>query len=148
MTTMEDYDFLLRAAQIAGVTTIERTLAIYHWWRDRPSSRTVHPQSEWDDNLQALFGRIDARPMLMPAGETWMMRDAQVKLDAAEEHAERQRVRLEHVEERVARAEAESARLRVLLGREQQRVALPRRSVRRVRAWLENLRGDDQPPRG
>ncbi|WP_457208046.1 glycosyltransferase [Nocardioides sp. P5_C9_2] len=148
MTTMEDYDFLLRAAQITGVTTIDRTLAIYHWWRDRPSSRTEHPQSEWDDNLQALFGRVDARPMLMPTGETWMMRDARVRLDAAEELGKRQRAQLDDVEDRLAGAEAEAARLRVLLAREHQRIARPRRSVGRVRGWLEKLRGDQSPSSG
>lgn len=125
MTTMEDYDFLLRAAQLAGVTTIEQTLAVYHWWSDRPSSRTVHPASEWDANLQALFGRIDARPMLMPAGETWMMRDARVRLTEAEELSQRQQARIHHLEEMLANAEAEAAHLRLQLRPEQQRDAGP-----------------------
>ncbi len=70
MTTTEDWEFLLRAAEIAGVTDIEHVVAIYQWWRDRETSKTLHSHDEWLANQHEVERRIDAEPFLLPAGET------------------------------------------------------------------------------
>jgi SAM-dependent methyltransferase len=75
MTTTEDWEFLLRAAELAGVRDVGRGTAIYRWWETRESSRTEHPQHEWAQNQAEIERRIDARPFLLPAGETRQLRE-------------------------------------------------------------------------
>lgn len=98
MTTTEDWEFLLRAAQIAGVTDIGRGTAIYRWWETRESSRTAHPAGEWAQNQREIERRIDSRPFLLPAGETRQLRSDLLELKELRKRnkrLERQIVRVE-----------------------------------------------------
>ncbi len=90
MTTVEDWDFLLQAAEIAGVTDIEKVLAIYRWWVDRESSRTLHSREEWLQNEGEIERRIDSRPLLLPAGDTRTLRDDLRRLRELENKVRRQ----------------------------------------------------------
>lgn len=75
LTTTEDWDFFLRGAVIVGVCSAEEVTAIYHWWRTSvESSRTVHDQSEWDANYQAIHRKMDSLPIILPAGTTRQLR--------------------------------------------------------------------------
>ncbi|MET0820411.1 MAG: glycosyltransferase [Aeromicrobium sp.] len=90
MTTVEDWDFLLQAAEIAGVADVEKVLAIYRWWVDRESSRTLHSQEEWRQNEGEIARRIDSRPFLLPAGDTRELRVKLRRLHALEVQVTRQ----------------------------------------------------------
>jgi glycosyltransferase involved in cell wall biosynthesis/ubiquinone/menaquinone biosynthesis C-methylase UbiE len=90
MTTVEDWDFLLQAAEIAGVVDVEKVLAIYRWWIDRESSRTLHSQEEWRQNEAEIERRIDSRPFLLPAGDTRELRTKLRRLHALEVRVKRQ----------------------------------------------------------
>lgn len=90
MTTVEDWDFLLQAAEIAGVVDVEKVLAIYRWWIDRESSRTLHSQDEWRQNESEIARRIDSRPFLLPAGDTRELRIKLRQLHALEVRVKRQ----------------------------------------------------------
>lgn len=74
MTTTEDWEFLLRAAEIAGVTDTEEPTSIYRRYGERESSRTLHPTEEWQANESEIERRMDAKPLLLPAGETRELR--------------------------------------------------------------------------
>ena len=75
LTTTEDWDYLLRCAIVVGVCSSEQITAIYHWWKlSVESSRTVHDQAEWDANYQAIHRKLDALPILLPAGATQQLR--------------------------------------------------------------------------
>ena len=84
LTTTEDWQFLLRAAQLTGVTDIRRTIAVYQWWTLRESSRTVHSEEEWAQNRSVIDRLIDSRPLLLPAGETVQLRQDLGRLRWAE----------------------------------------------------------------
>lgn len=90
MTTVEDWDFLLQAAEIAGVADVEKVVAIYRWWVDRESSRTLHSQEEWRQNEAEIERRIDSRPFLLPAGDTRELRAKLRRLHALEVRVKRQ----------------------------------------------------------
>lgn len=87
LTTTEDWQFLLRAAQLTGVTDIARTVAVYQWWHRRESSRTLHEPEEWAQNRIAIDQLIDSRPLLLPAGETHQLRKDLGRLRWAEKVA-------------------------------------------------------------
>lgn len=74
MTTAEDWDFLMRAAQVVGVSNTVKVGAVYRWWTARDSSRTDHNYDEWTSNMAEITRRTDARPLLLPAGETAKLR--------------------------------------------------------------------------
>ncbi|QWZ07220.1 methyltransferase domain-containing protein [Nocardioides panacis] len=139
MTTTEDWEFLLRAAEIAGVADIPRVLAIYHIWRDRESSRTLHPQDEWLQNQQEIERRIDSQPFLLPAGETRKLRRELLRLRALEtQTAQQQRTlaqrdrRIAQLEDRVKGLRERQAKVRGQLQRERRRRARLARQARRA----------------
>lgn len=75
LTTTEDWDFLLRAAVIVGVSSCEEITSIYHWWTgSEESSRTMHDQAEWDANYRTIQRKLDALPILLPPGSARQLR--------------------------------------------------------------------------
>lgn len=75
LTTTEDWDYLLRTAPYSGVADSRRVVAIYHRWPDQEASHTDHVVEEWHLNQLAVDRKIDAQPILLPAGETRIIRD-------------------------------------------------------------------------
>ena len=112
MTTTEDWEFLLRAAQLAGVTDIGRGTAIYRWWETRESSRTAHPEGEWAQNQQEIERRIDARPFLLPAGETRQLRTDLLELTELRKRAKRMQRHIARLEKKSANQQIRLRRLR------------------------------------
>lgn len=74
MSTTEDWAFLLQGAELVGVTDTKRTNAIYQWWDAAESSRTAHHADEWKQNHGEIERRMDTKPLLLPAGETRVLR--------------------------------------------------------------------------
>ena len=111
MTTTEDWEFLLQAAEIAGVTDIDRGTAIYRWWEKRESSRTAHAAGEWEQNQREIERRVDSRPFLLPAGETRALRVELSELRRLRKRVELQAARIERLETRKADQAKRIARL-------------------------------------
>ncbi len=74
LTTTEDWDYLLRAAQITGVRDSLELTAIYHQWLDQDSSHTEHDEEEWRLNQLSVDRKIDSQPTMLQAGETRRIR--------------------------------------------------------------------------
>jgi GT2 family glycosyltransferase len=70
LTTAEDWDLILRASMLCGVKSSPEVTAIYRWWVDRGSSRTVHAPHEWEANRARIIAKMNAVPILLPAGAT------------------------------------------------------------------------------
>jgi GT2 family glycosyltransferase/2-polyprenyl-3-methyl-5-hydroxy-6-metoxy-1,4-benzoquinol methylase len=70
LTTAEDWDLILRASMLCGVASSPEVTAIYRWWVDRGSSRTVHAPHEWEANRARIIAKMNAVPILLPAGAT------------------------------------------------------------------------------
>jgi glycosyltransferase involved in cell wall biosynthesis/2-polyprenyl-3-methyl-5-hydroxy-6-metoxy-1,4-benzoquinol methylase len=134
MTTTEDWEFLLQAAQIVGVTDVSRVGAIYRWWIDRDSSRTVHPRDEWLQNELEVRRRIDAKPFLLPAGDTRQLRKDLQRLSELERVVKRQRLELKEL-----KGERGSRRLRPASPRRRP-VSLARKVARKSLTAARNPR--------
>ena len=122
MTTTEDWEFLLRAAQIAGVTDIGRGTAIYRWWETRESSRTAHPEDEWAQNQREIERRIDSRPFLLPPGETRQLRNDLLELKEL-------RKRTKRMQRHITRLEKKSTNLQTRLRRLRRQARLARETT-------------------
>ena len=112
MTTTEDWEFLLRAAQLTGVTDIGRGTAIYRWWETRESSRTAHPADEWAQNQREIERRIDSRPFLLPPGETRQLRADLLELKALRKRTKQMQRQIGRLEKKSANQETRIRRLR------------------------------------
>ncbi|WP_440708502.1 methyltransferase domain-containing protein [Herbiconiux sp. YIM B11900] len=74
LTTTEDWDYLLRAVSVVGVADSGVLTAVYRGWVSQDSSITEHVHDEWILNQYAVDRKVDARPVLLPAGETRAIR--------------------------------------------------------------------------
>jgi GT2 family glycosyltransferase len=68
LTTTEDWDYILRVAALVGVASSTQITAIYRWWREAESSRSVHSQAEWDRNHTRILQKTDEVPIVFPTG--------------------------------------------------------------------------------
>lgn len=75
MTTNEDWDFLLRALPLCGLTNSPEITSIYRWWTNRDASQQQHPKDEWDANRAWALKKIDTQPFLLPKGGTRRIRE-------------------------------------------------------------------------
>jgi glycosyltransferase involved in cell wall biosynthesis len=66
LTTTEDWDFIMRAAFLCGVSETGAVSGIYRWWREGESSRTVHQQTEWDLNQIKIEKKFTSGYYLLP----------------------------------------------------------------------------------
>lgn len=138
MSTTEDWSFLLQGAELVGVADTGRTNAIYQWWGHGESSRTQHHSQEWQQNHNEIERRLDTRPLLLPAGETRVLRKvftehrhfehevasltrANIRLDA----------RLHRLEDRLVVRAARVEQVRTKLRAEKRRTQRLRRRLRR-----------------
>lgn len=104
MSTTEDWEFLIRGAEVVGVLDIPAVLAMYHWWTSHESSRTQHHQDEWLQNHTEVQRRLDRKPLLLPAAETRLLRTKLLRLGEVEH-------RLVDAERRLGEALRDNGRL-------------------------------------
>jgi len=74
LTTTEDWDYLMRAAFVCGVSSAAIVTSIYRQWVNRENSKTLHPPQEWTDNHHRIFDKHDSSPFLMDVGTTKQLR--------------------------------------------------------------------------
>lgn len=67
LTTTEDWDFLMRSADICGVYETGECTSIYRLWQNANVSRKQHENKEWCANKLAIQERLCERPRLIPA---------------------------------------------------------------------------------
>lgn len=68
LTTVEDWDFLMRTAFITGVVNSSEVTSIYRIWRNAKNSYSEHSKKEWqfnEDNIKYQFAEI---PFVIPKG--------------------------------------------------------------------------------
>lgn len=144
MTTTEDWEFLLRAAEIAGVTDIAQVVAIYQWWKDRETSKTLHSHDEWLANQNEVERRIDSEPFLLPAGETRKLRRDLLRLKELERITKAQERQIAKSARRIGFLEAKISRVRGKHEVASKKLRIERRRstrlVREVRGLREQVR--------
>ena len=64
----EDWEFLVRAAELLGVSNRPEFTSVYRRFTDGWGSMTTVQQQIWDDTALTIRDRLDARPSLVPAG--------------------------------------------------------------------------------
>ncbi len=75
LDTTEDWDFLLRAAIVAGTTSTSAVTAVYRVWVDGEGSRHLHPEDQWAAGRARVLSSIDRQVVLLPPGAAKDIRD-------------------------------------------------------------------------
>jgi hypothetical protein len=68
LSTVEDWDFLMRAVMLRGIVSTPEVTSIYRWGAAADTSSTMHEPSEWVANLAAVHKKLDLAPVLLPTG--------------------------------------------------------------------------------
>ena len=61
----EDWDFLVRAAALVGVTDSPAVPAVYHWWLGGETSRSVHDEEHWDEARERVLDGFSRMHVLL-----------------------------------------------------------------------------------
>lgn len=64
----EDWDLILRAAMVLGVSDLAAVTAIYRRWTSGRDSYTVHEEEVWERDMRRVRAACDASPLLLPPG--------------------------------------------------------------------------------
>lgn len=136
MSTTEDWEFLLRAVSLVGVTNVPLVTAIYHWWGNQGSSRTSHPFAEWRQNHSEVERRMDSAPFLLPTGETRDLRERLMRLaelEGSHRHSSGPQTPPD-LERRLHERNLELARVRKMLDKHRKRNKILQRRVKKLQA--------------
>ncbi|MFN2556534.1 MAG: SAM-dependent methyltransferase [Nitriliruptorales bacterium] len=79
LNVLEDWDFLLRAAQLCGVATSPQVTSVYQRWGLGDDSHQ-HPAHEWAATAAAILDKLDRAPILLPPGSAGSLRRHQLEL--------------------------------------------------------------------
>jgi glycosyltransferase involved in cell wall biosynthesis len=77
----EDWDFSLRAALLAGVTSVPSVTAVYRRWETGSSSYSLHVAAEWRRTEQSILDKVDDEPHVFPAGTIGAIREATTRAE-------------------------------------------------------------------
>jgi hypothetical protein len=69
LDTNEDWDYLVRAACLAGVSNTSALTSVYRLWTEREGSRDVHHDAVWSGARASVQAGHDAQALLLPPGE-------------------------------------------------------------------------------
>jgi glycosyltransferase involved in cell wall biosynthesis len=88
LDTTEDWDLLLRAAGVAGVTSSSDPTSIYRIWTADEGSRNAHEADTWRRGHERVRRRLADRVVLLDGAEAQRLVDARAELAAevAEKH--------------------------------------------------------------
>ncbi|WP_426243280.1 glycosyltransferase [Nocardioides sp. LHG3406-4] len=127
LDTTEDWDFLVRAAAVTGVTDSPEITSVYRWWVDTGSSRHEHASSDWDANRDRVVAGFDALELRLPPGGVRRLQE-----QARERERAASALAAEH-DEQVAGLTQQVTALREQVARLSNRVRKLRRRVRKLR---------------
>jgi hypothetical protein len=87
LETTEDWDLLLRAASVTGVTSSPEPTSVYRVWTEDEGSRSLHHGDTWQRGHARVRGRLAERVVLLSGAEAERLAAARERL--AEEEAEK-----------------------------------------------------------
>ena len=70
----EDYDVLVRAAQLCGVLDTGEATSLYRRWQRDPGTVSEITDETWDATHKAVLAKLDAAPLLLPKGSASRLR--------------------------------------------------------------------------
>lgn len=68
LSTVEDWDFLMRTALITGVSNSDKVTSIYRIWNNSKNSYSQHDRAEWLSNEKFIKDYFNKLPIILPEG--------------------------------------------------------------------------------
>lgn len=88
LSTAEDWDLIIRVAPLSGVASSKAITALYRLWKCGDNSASAHDQFEWQSNYFKTLKKINAAPLLLPAGAVVKLRKMYLALERLQGHVE------------------------------------------------------------
>lgn len=88
LSTAEDWDLIIRVAPLSGVASSKVVTALYRLWKSGDNSTSAHDQFEWQSNYFKTLKKINAVPLLLPAGSVVKLRKMYLTLERLQGHVE------------------------------------------------------------
>ncbi|PSD17178.1 glycosyl transferase family A [Stenotrophomonas maltophilia] len=88
LSTAEDWDLIVRVAPLSGVASSKAVTALYRLWKCGDNSASAHDQFEWQSNYFKTLKKINATPLLLPAGSVVRLRKMYLALERLQGHVE------------------------------------------------------------
>ncbi|HTX62496.1 MAG TPA: glycosyltransferase, partial [Acidimicrobiales bacterium] len=113
LPVLEDWDHLLRSAEICGVADAHTVAAMIRVWANAENSKTVHRPGIWEQTRRRIVAQHDAAPLLLDRGYVSRLRALLSELDAAAElevELERRAQEIEQLHREIARLTDEARR--------------------------------------
>lgn len=85
LPVFEDWDFLMRAAMVFGVTSIPNVTTLYRRL-DHGNADTAEPVAAWERAHAAVVDRLSAGPVLLPAGDARRLAGTHFELGGRSRH--------------------------------------------------------------
>lgn len=68
LNTTEDWDYLMRASFVCGVSNTKRVTFLYRIWLNGENSKSLHDGEEWQKNQAIIEEGFNRLPLLLPPG--------------------------------------------------------------------------------
>jgi len=68
LAVLEDWDVLVQAALVSGVSSIDQITVLVRLWRTGDSSTSLHSEMEWHEARSVVLARLDAKTLTLPPG--------------------------------------------------------------------------------
>ncbi|MGL4606644.1 MAG: methyltransferase domain-containing protein [Eubacteriaceae bacterium] len=68
LTTVEDWDFLMRTVFVCGIHDTDQVTSIYRLWTNNANSQTLHDREEWLKNEKKIKEHFNNIPIVLPKG--------------------------------------------------------------------------------
>jgi hypothetical protein len=114
LPVLEDWDHLLRSAEICGVADSPTVAAMLRVWANAESSKTVHPPEVWEETRRRIVAQRDAQPLLLDTGYVSRLHKLLRRLDGVPElelQLEQREQEMAQLRDEIARLTGEAARL-------------------------------------
>jgi SAM-dependent methyltransferase len=97
LVVLEDWDFLLRCASMVPIRDTGKLTSIYQMWTKGESSASLHDATLWSSVARVLQERMDAEPLVLPAGAVRRVVALQQRLLHVDNVCEEQRRKIEYL---------------------------------------------------
>ena len=138
LPVLEDWDHLLRSAEICGVASAPTIAAMLRVWANAENSKTVHPPEVWEETRRQIVAQWDSRPLLLDAGYVSRLHELLRRLDAVPELE----LRLELRDQETAQLRDEITRLTGEAGRLAGELAHAHSEIDQLHAGAGQLRDE------
>jgi glycosyltransferase involved in cell wall biosynthesis len=88
LVVVEDWDMIIRGAQLLGVVDISEVTSIYRQWQRAENSQAIHGHDDWKASEALVTVGLDAGLLVLPPGSASRIQELLLKEERLSNHSE------------------------------------------------------------